>query len=156
MQTTLEKETSRIAKAIVELVNRADGPVTFFQLEREIPGFAKKEPPGWSYRLADTKQALVWGAMTEAGGAALREVLRGHRVAVQFVNPLPYLIEGDPLPADADWQPTVLLPAKAANVYSPKVLIRGSPLYVSTALQEPGFRPLKPGQVSGTADRFSL
>jgi hypothetical protein len=156
MQTTLEKETSRIAKAIVELVNRADGPVTFIQLEREIPGFAKEEPPRWSYQLADTKQSVVWVGMAEAAGAALREVLRGHRVAVQFVSLLPYLIEGDPLPVDDDWQPTVLLPAKAANLYSPKVLIRGSPLYVSTALQEPGFRPLKPDPVSGTADRFSL
>jgi hypothetical protein len=43
----IEKSANRIADAIVELVERTDGPVTLAQVEREIPGFAKKDPPAW-------------------------------------------------------------------------------------------------------------
>ena len=44
---TLEKQTNRIADAIVELVERIDGPVTLAQVEREVPGFAGHAPPFW-------------------------------------------------------------------------------------------------------------
>ena len=46
---TLEKQTNRIADAIVELVERTDGPVTLARVEREVAGFAKHEPPSWSF-----------------------------------------------------------------------------------------------------------
>ena len=45
--TQSEKETCRIAHAIVELVERTNGPMTLVQVEREIAGFAKYEPPSW-------------------------------------------------------------------------------------------------------------
>ena len=46
--TQSEKETCRIAHAIVELVERTNGPMTLVQVEREIAGFAKHEPPSWN------------------------------------------------------------------------------------------------------------
>jgi hypothetical protein len=36
----IEKQANRIADAIVELVERTDGPVTLARIHREIPGFA--------------------------------------------------------------------------------------------------------------------
>jgi hypothetical protein len=46
-----EKQATRIADAIVDLVERNDGPVTLAQIEREVEGFAKEEPPTWEYFL---------------------------------------------------------------------------------------------------------
>jgi hypothetical protein len=65
----VNKVPDRIADAIVDLVERTDGPVTLAQVEREIPGFAKEDPPAWSQMLVDG--LFLWDGMTEAGCAAL-------------------------------------------------------------------------------------
>ena len=44
----IENQASRIADAIVGLVERTDGPVTLTQIEREVEGFMTKEPQSWS------------------------------------------------------------------------------------------------------------
>ena len=153
---TLEKQTNRIADAIVELVERTDGPVTLARVDREVAEFANHEPPWWDYVIERGGATTVyWGGMTEAGSAALQKVLRGRRVAVQFVNLLPYLLDGL-VDDEENWQPIVLLPARAANLDSPKWLVRASQDYVAIALDTPGWRLLKPAPVSFTADQFSL
>ena len=68
---------------------------------------------------------------------------------------LPYLLE-DGLIYNENWRPIVLLPARAANLDSPKWLVRASQDYVAIALDTPGWRLLKPATVSFTADQFSL
>jgi hypothetical protein len=93
--------------------------------------------------------------MSEAGVGALQKVLRGRRVAIQFVNSLLYLLEGR-FADDENWQPIVLLPARAANLDCPRCLLRASQDYVAIALDTPGWRLLKPEPVSFTADQFSL
>ena len=77
------------------------------------------------------------------------------RVAVQFVSLLPYLLENI-LINNENWQPIVLLPARAANLDSPKFLIRGSEVFVGIALNTAGWRSLKPDPVGFTADQFSV
>ncbi len=81
--------------------------------------------------------------------------MRGRRVAVQFVSQLLYLLE-DGLIEEEHWQPIVLLPARAANLDSPKWLVRASQGYVAMALGTPGWRLLKSAPASFTADQFSL
>jgi hypothetical protein len=118
METDLDKETARIADAIVELVERTDGPVTLARVEKEISGFAKHEPPSWQHVVRQRRsgrEISFWGGMTEAGLAALHKVMRERRVAIQFVNVLPYFMEGCTIESE-EWQPIVLLPASAANV----------------------------------------
>ena len=153
---TLEKQASRIGDAIVELVERTDGPVTLAEVDREVAGFATPGSPSWDYVIErGGVETIYWTGMTEAGQAALQKVLRGRRVAVQFVNLLPYFVEGH-LVQNEHWQPIVLLPARAANLDSPKWLVRASQDYVAIALDTPGWRLLKPAPVSFTADQFSL
>src|SRR5262249_41987456 len=84
----------RIANAIVDLVERTDGPVTFTQIEREVEGFATNEPSSWAYALGERPgqpAVVVWNGMSEAGAAALCQVMLGRRVAVQIVTPDLYL-----------------------------------------------------------------
>lgn len=153
---TLEKQTNRIADAIVELVERTDGSVMLVRVDREVAGFAKYEPPFWNYVIERAGvETVYWGGMTEAGQAALQKILRGRRVAVQFVSQLPYLLAGYIIDRER-WQPIVLLPARAANLDSPKWLVRASKDYVAVALDTPGWRSLKPAPVRFTADQFSL
>jgi hypothetical protein len=155
MKTDSQKEASSIADAIVELVERTDGPVTLCEIEREIPGFAAQEAPYWSYVIErNGEETVYWAGMTEAGMLALKKVLRDRRVAVQLVNVLPYVLLGDF--GCENWQPIVLLPAKAANLDSPKWLLRASPLFQGIAKQKPGWRVLAPQPVGGTVDTFSL
>lgn len=149
----LEKQAKRIADAIVELVERTDGPVTLAQVERDIAGFAKDEPPFYGYGFNTGR--FYWNGMTEAGEKGLEQVVRERRVAVQFVSLLPYLLE-DCIIEDDNWQPIVLLPARAANLNSPKFLVRGSQDCVAVALNTPGWQLLEPGPVSFTTDQFSL
>jgi hypothetical protein len=156
MKTELKKEAGRIADAIVELVERSDGPVTLCKVAREVTGFAKEEPPSWDYFIKhDGKETLYWCGMTEGGFLALQAVMRGRRVAVQPVNELPYVVDDGVIARD-NWQPIVLLPAKAANLDSPKWLLRVSPLFQGTVKDNAGFRILRPEPVGGTADGFSL
>jgi hypothetical protein len=93
MRRDLERRATEIANAIVALVEATDGPVSLCQVEREIQGFAEEEPPWWDYHIRnDGRDTVYWGRMTEAGSKALQKVIGGHRVAIQFVSPLHYLI----------------------------------------------------------------
>jgi hypothetical protein len=157
---TLEQQVSRIADAIVELVERTNGPVTLAQVGREVAGFTKDDPPFWAHLITHASgETSFWYDMTEAGLAAFRQVMNGRRVAVQFVNMMPYLLEGY-LIENEKWQPIMLLPAKAANVESPKYLLR-YPLWClehiasRAAAGESPSRPLSPTcYVGATADQF--
>ena len=159
----LEKQANLIADAIVDLVERSDGPVTLARLDREIQGFAKKDPPSWAYVVEhDAGETLVWDGMTEAGLAALRKVMSGRRVAVQhLINLAPYLLEGR-LPPDENWMPVVLLPVHAANLDTPKWLMRYSEKFLDLCMRlaaergERGYRRLTPSAVRITADRFAV
>jgi hypothetical protein len=158
----LKKLANDMADAIVELVERTDGPVTLARVDREVPGFAKKEPPSWCHVSTTAEgEMLIWDGMTEAGAAALRKVMHERKVAIQFVNMLPYLAEGYLL-ENENWWPIVLLPAKAANLDSPNCLIRASQQYrdysIARAAAEgkTGHRPLTPRRVRATADQFSV
>jgi hypothetical protein len=118
----LEKRSSKIADAIVDLVNDTDGPVTLLQVEREVPGFAMNGLPAWYFAFhRPSGDDLVWGGITEAGEAALRKIVYGRKVAIQFVTPLPYLLDVGACCLDRDdWVPIMLLPARAANIDGPK------------------------------------
>jgi hypothetical protein len=152
----MEKQASRIADAIVDLVERNNGPVTLAQIEREVEGFAKEEPPTWECFLErDDGETIIWNGMTEAGNMALRKVMSGRRVAVQYVSPLLYFVGEEGWPRSENWLPTVLLPARAANLDTPRWLIRCSPAYRDYCLTKPGHRPLTPAAVRYTADQFS-
>ena len=152
MNLDFQKETNRIADAIVELVERANGPVLLCTLDREVVGFAKAEPPSWDcYRENGGVQAVYWSGMTEAGAQALHNVMFGHRVAVQPVSAQRYFLEGRPV-KDEDWHPVVLLPARAANLYTPQGLFRVPEGLLTPAEIKPGWRPLAPDAVSVTAD----
>src|SRR2546423_1262464 len=110
MNGQIEKQASRIADAIIELVERTDGPVTLARIDREISGFAQKGGPSWEYviELPDGGEVVVWDGMTEAGLAALRKVMSGRRVAVQRLNfPLPHLLD-ESCPQRDNWMPVVL------------------------------------------------
>jgi hypothetical protein len=157
-----ERQAKRIADAIVDLVERTDGPVTFARIAREISGFAKVEPPARVFELVDSdERKVIWGGLTEAGHAALRKVMCGRRVAVQHVSSEFYLRDRCCLP-DKDWLPTVLLPVRAANLDTPNWRVRCSQRLrdycVTTAAKEgkPGFRALTPAGVCRTADAFSV
>jgi hypothetical protein len=92
--------------------------------------------------------------MTEAGYMALRKVMSGRRVAVQYVSPLVYLLEESGLQCE-NWLPTVLLPLRAANLDTPRWRIRCSQAYRDYCITKPGHRPLTPTAVRYTADQFS-
>ncbi len=157
----LDKAVSRIADAIVNLVEGSDGPVTLAELDRDIPDFATKERPAWngSINTGDGDQ-LIWAGMTEAGQLALSKVLYEQRVAVQFVSLLPYLLERCVL-NEENWLPIVLLPAKAANLNTPKWLLRVSPgcqeyCRRHAAAENKFVRLLTPSSIRFTADQFAL
>ena len=161
MKNDLERDMKRMANAIVELVEQTDGPVTFARLDRDIPGFSKKDDPSWSYVVdAPHGEVIVWDGMTEVGMMALQSVLRGRRVAIQFVNEMPYLLEGH-IVQDEHWCPAVLLPARAANWDTPNWLVRASEkqrkaFAEGAAKRGTHHQPLNPGSVGSTADPFSL
>jgi hypothetical protein len=77
----------------------------------------------------------AWGWVTEGedgeadrliwdGSAALRNVVLGRKVAIQMASQLTYLLEGR-YPLDPNWAPISLLPARMANLETPRLLIRG-------------------------------
>jgi hypothetical protein len=150
----IEKQANRIADAIVDLVERCDGPVTLAQINREIPGFGTDEDPSWAYHINhEGGVGIIWDGMTKAGKEALRKVIRGRRVAVQLVDPRLYILEGYSMSAGCF--PVVLLPARAANLETPAF-----PLFRAAREQErmmrAGNRLLKPSAVGSTADCCSL
>ena len=156
---TLEKQTNRIADAIVELVERTDGPVTLVRVQREVPGFAGHEPPFWHHVITHASgETSYWGGMSEAGFAAFRKVTVGRMVAIQFVNIVPYLVDGV-VSTDETWQPIVLLPARAANMDTPTGLIRYPQWFLEhmvrlAATGKSRSRQLTPHYVGATADQF--
>jgi hypothetical protein len=159
----LQKLTDKIADAIVKLVNDTDGPVSLLQVEREIPGFAMSGLPAWYFAFHRASgDDFVWGGMSEAGEAALRKVIYGMKVAVQFVTPQPYLLHGGaPYLQRGDWLPIMLLPAGAANIRMPSLLARLSPLSLQDTLTRPSdggakFRLLTPRPLRSAADYFSV
>jgi hypothetical protein len=159
----LEKLTNKIANAIVKLVNDTDGPVSLLQVEREVPEFAMSSDPAWYFAFHRASgDDFVWGGLTEAGEAALRKIVYGRKVAVQFVTPQPYLLEGAARYLDrADWLPIMLLPARAANISTPSLLARLSPQSLEDTLRRPSdrgtkFRLLTPGPLRFAADYFSV
>jgi len=157
MRTNKQKQVIRIANAIVDLVERTDGPVTFTQIEREVEGFATNEPSSWAYALGERPgrpAGVIWNGMSEAGAAALCRVMQERRVAVQIVTPDLYL---DRFPEDEKWIPLVLLPVRAANLDGPHWHMRAPPAYLDPTdpfLKE-NCRFLTPGPVRSTADQFS-
>jgi hypothetical protein len=156
----MEKQASRIADAIVDLVECNNGPVTFAQIEREVEGFAANGPEGCTYALVEKPEqpiVVVWAEMTEAGATALRQVMCERRVAVQFVTPVLYL--GRTLKHEK-WVPMVLLPVRAANLNGPRWHIRAPETYLDQVSTNPylkeSFRFLTPGPVHSTADQYSI
>jgi hypothetical protein len=104
--------------------------------------------------LRHAPQALFWYGMTEAGAAALQNVMSVRRVAIQFVSLLPYILEGCVIKED-NWQPIVLLPARAANLDTPNWLIRAPQAVIrETTKRKVGHRLLTPCRVGATADQF--
>jgi hypothetical protein len=153
MTSKKENLAKKIAKAIVELVERVGGPVTLAQIEREVPGFAERpdSAEAWSYvtGFGDEEGSLIWDGMTEEGCAALRSVLLERRVAVQMTPALLYWLEGRH-PLDQSWAPISLLPGRMANLETPRLLIRGSQDVLDQAMVRAaaegvsGFRLLHP------------
>jgi len=112
-------EVARIADAIVDLVERTDGPVPLNRIDEQVRGFRAPHGPSWSYFIRhDAGEAVIWNGMTKAGYKALRHVLNERQVALQPVNVLPYIFENVRL-LDPAWQPVVLLPKRAANFDGP-------------------------------------
>jgi hypothetical protein len=134
--TQLDKLSNKIADAIVDLVNDTDGPLTLLQVDREVPGFAKSDLPAFNFMLpGGSGDAYIWGGMTESGAAALRKVIYGRRVAIQFVTPQPYIQDGCGGYFERDdWQALMLLPAGAANFSAPKWLVRLSTEFLNRAM----------------------
>jgi len=154
--TQLEEQTNRIADAIVELVERTNGPVTLARVDREVAGFAQHEGPSWSDVVTwNGGEASFWEGMSEPGVAALGKVIDEHRVAVQYVNFMPYLLDGR-CSHDEYWQPIVLLPARAANVELRNRWIRVPKWYPEwdAAKETYGVRLLTPVYSGATADYF--
>jgi hypothetical protein len=157
----IENRANRIADAIVDLVERCDGPVTLARIHREIPGFGMDEDPSWSYYIEhEGGESILWDGMTEAGTKALSKVIRGRRVAVQLVSAILYLLEGYSI-LNERCRPIVLLPARAANLETPAFLLRVARAQHEwmkrvTAEKIPGNRLLIPRPVGSTADCFSL
>jgi hypothetical protein len=156
----IEKHANHIADAIVELVERCDGPVTLARITREIPGFGTNEDPSWDYHIKhEGGVGIIWDGMTEAGTKALSKVIRGRRVAVQLVRAILYLLEGYSI-LNERCVPIVLLPARAANLETPAFLLRVARAQHEwmrrvTAEKIPGNRLLIPRSVGSTADCFS-
>jgi hypothetical protein len=156
----IEKQANRIADAIVDLVERCDGPVTLAQISREILGFGTNEDPAWDYHIKhEGGVSIIWDGMTEAGMKALRKVIRGRRVAVQLVDARLYILEGYSI-RDERCSPIVLLPARAANLETPafpllRVAREHEWMMRATAEKRPGNRLLTPSSVRSTADCFS-
>ena len=70
------REVARIAKAIVDLVEKINGPVPLNRIDEKVRGFRATHGPSWSYFMRlNTGEAVIWNGMTKAGHAALRQVL---------------------------------------------------------------------------------
>ena len=126
MRTTKIKTSTQIANAIVDLVERTNGPVTLAQIEREVPGFAEQDGRRhWSWVAGDgDDEDVIWDGMTKRGCEALRRVVLEGKVAMQPCPSSVYAFQGR-WPLDATWVPIALVPARMANLKTPGPLIRG-------------------------------
>ena len=116
-----------MAREIVSLVERIDGPAPLNRIDQHVSGFRALHGPSWSYFMRHSAgEAVLWDGMTEAGYKALRHVLNEREVALQLVNALPYIFENVRL-IDPDWQPVLLLPVRAANINGPHWAFRVPP-----------------------------
>jgi hypothetical protein len=157
-----QREVERIAAAIIDLVERTNGPVLLSELDEKVSGFSAAHGPAHEYFISHNQgETLVWEGMTEAGYKALRNVLNTRQVAIQYVSILPYLL-ADAMSSNENWQPFVLMPARAANLDTPTWAMRVSPkmqvmmLKKAAATEHTGYRPLTPCPVRFTADQFSF
>jgi hypothetical protein len=89
--------------------------------------------------------------------------IQNGKVAIQFVTPQPYLLDGGGCYLDReDWLPIMLLPARAANIDGPMFLARLSPQSLEdTMARAPSdkrakFHPLTPRPLRFAADYFSV
>jgi hypothetical protein len=156
LSNRVTKKVARMAGAIVDLVERTDGPVLLHEIDQEVPGVKPTGAPGYTYFIEyEGKEALYWEGMTKAGLEALRHVLNDRRVAVQYVSRFPYFFDGVEVD-DENWQPVALLPVRAANIDTPKWAMRISPKAREMMLVMGGakYRPLTPEPVRFTADQF--
>jgi hypothetical protein len=156
MAKASDGEIERIANDIFDLVERVDGPVTLNDIDDSVSGFFKPKGPAYSYVVGNQgSETTFWYNMTEVGYLALQRVLNDHRVAVQLVTSLPYLLEGICI-TDKTWQPIILLPARAANLETPTFLTRATPAVQKYILAsgKVGYRSLRPLPVRFTADCF--
>jgi hypothetical protein len=157
----LDQTAAAISNAIVELVERTDGPVTLAQIAREIPDLAANRSPGWKYAFEHSGVIwTIWSGMSKAGSAALRNVTTGYKVAVQLVNELPYIAENCMLQTE-NWMPIVLLPKRTGNLRTPNWLLRASPLLQERTVAQAaekglaGYGSVTPRAAGFTADRFA-
>jgi hypothetical protein len=151
-------KVARMAREIVSLVERIDGPVPLNRIDEHVSGFRAPSGPSWSYCIPhNTGEVVIWNGMTKAGGEALRHVLDERKVALQLVSALCYVFEDVRL-LDPAWQPVVLLPVRAANIDGPHWAFRVPPALVtemiSRGASDNRYRQLIPGQVGFTPDRF--
>jgi hypothetical protein len=93
--------------------------------------------------------------------AALRDVITGRKVAIQYVIPMFYIVE-NPLCECENWEPVVLLPKSDGNLESPNRLLRASRGYQEYALRcasegkMSGIRRITPRAASFAADPFAV
>jgi hypothetical protein len=87
--------------------------------------------------------------------------MSGRMVAVQYLsNPSLYFLEGN-YPANENLMPVVLLPVRAANLQTPKWLMRFSENFLEHCMRmaaergERGYRRLTPSAIRNTADQFA-
>ena len=155
-----QAQIDRIADAIVDLVEQANGPVFFSEIDEKVPGFHKPDDPAYAY-FAGHEGIVVWDGMTETGLEALQSVLRERRVALQMVRTTLPLILNTRI-AESAAPPYVLLPVRAANIDTPNFKMRVSPqmqrrmMAGASTIGNTGFRPLTPVEVGATADQFSF
>jgi hypothetical protein len=152
-----DRKVARIAKEIVDLVERIDGPVLLHEIGEKVSGFKARGTEGYIYFISfKGKETVYWASMTKAGVEALRLVLRERQVAVQFVSRLLYLFEGVEINDEA-WEPIALVPVRGANIDTPKWAARVSPAAREQCLNSGNgeFHPLTPQPIRFTADDFS-
>lgn len=160
MASDKQAEINRIGDAIVDLVEQANGPVFFSEIDEKVPGFHKPDDPAYAY-FAGHEEAVVWDGMTEAGFKALEKVLRKRRVALQMVDLRLPLMLGARI-ASSIVLPYVLLPVRAANIDTPNFKMRVSPtvqrrmMAEASTIGNTGCRSLTPSEVGATADQFSF
>lgn len=153
---SLGSNVNRIADGIVDLVEQANGPVLFNDLDDKVPGFHSTSDPAYSY-FAGREDSVVWDGMSEAGLKALGKVLRERRVAVQMVHLVLPLMVGKRV-AESSVPPYVLLPVRAANMETPSWAMRVSSKMQQMMLSagKRGYHSVAPQHVRFTADDFSF